>query len=479
MNKLSLTLLSTVALAASATAQFSPNFLLTYSQPENNTSGSGGTVLRHLFPNEISYLDFFTANCVTASAEKWLPRTASHTMAGDENGDGFYWNPNIYGKIDALLNNPLAATPVVGTANQRTVYWSVSQPLGNFISASPFRPGDIARIVRQGFVDGQVDYFMKQEAFQLALGLPFATPIDIDAIAFQPNFGVWFSIDVDTPCLTACGPTLVQDGDVLCIPPAALMFGPGGQIAGVMPNSAVVVHNEAQMDFFTMNAQVSDRFGACINNVVDVEALEIDLFGPVMPFTTCTGGVLSVPTLLYACETGTGASLLTTQGGGQIHNTPCWPAGTPCGGGPTFGPQMGIRPASATVGAASHINAIASARVCRHVLEPQQHVVTAPGGAPAGFTGIDYASDFPLNVVLIDLAPAGIAPSFPAAPFSPTCFPDLYAPSLIIHAVVPGTWGSVPMIGIPPLWSGKILFQSIGLGAPVFELSTPAIMDIN
>ena len=30
--------------------------------------------------------------------------------------------------------------------------------------------------------------------------------------------------------------------------------------------------------------------------------------------------------------------------------------------------------------------------------------------------------------------------------FSPTCFPDLYAPSLIIHAVVPGTWGTAPYL---------------------------------
>ena len=162
---------------------------------EQTLSGSGGTVLSTLLPDEIAYLDFATGPCPGTSAEKWLPRTASHTMLGDENDDGLHFNPTIFGRIDALLANQMFTSPI-GLENQRTVYWSVSQPIGNNVSLTPFRPGDVAHIVRTGVGDGQVVHFMRQEQFNQALGLPAVYGIDIDAIAFQPNYGVFFSVDV-------------------------------------------------------------------------------------------------------------------------------------------------------------------------------------------------------------------------------------------------------------------------------------------
>ena len=184
----------------------------------------------------------------------------------------------------------------------------------------------------------------------MALGLPLAYGIDIDAIAFGPNFGVYFSVDVDVPATTACGPTVVRDGDVLCIPPWALTFTSDMRIAAVAPNSAVVVYPEGVMDLFTMSAQVTDRFGACLTAIGDLEALEIDQFGPMNTIVPCPGMTLTVPTLVYSSENGTGASLLSTAFGGSIHNTLCGPAGTSCGSGPTMGMQLGIRPASTAVG---------------------------------------------------------------------------------------------------------------------------------
>lgn len=477
MNKQTLlTLSASIALAASATAQGN-NLLLTYSQPERTVSGSGGTVLQNLRPNEMHYLAFSTA-CSSLSAEKWLPRTAAHTMAGDENADGLYFNPGIFGSMDALLA-PMN-TAGVGGVNQREVFWSVSAPMGNNVSATPFRPGDVARIVRNAFGEGQVEYFITQDMIAQALGLPVGSPVDVDAIAFQPNFGVFFSIDADTPAFTACGPTLVRDGDVLCLPPWALAYTPDLRIAGVLPASVEVVYTEAMMDAFTVNATVADRFGGCVSIAIDVESLEIDLAGPVNTVPLCSGVALPVPTLVYSVETGSGASLLTTQGIGQIYNTLCGPAGTTCGFGPTWGPQLGIRQATPTTGAASHVTGLSFARACLNVLEPQQHVMNVfPAGAPAGATAIDYSSEFAFNVALIELAPPVVPWSFPAFPFSQLCFPDLYAPSLIIHAwPLPGPFGSFPMIAIPPLWTGKLLFQNIGFASSSLELSTPAIVDV-
>ena len=476
MTSRTFSLLSASLLAASLTAQ-GPDLLLTFSSTESTLSGSGGTVLQTLRPNEMASVQYSLGLCPT-SAEKWTPRTAFHTMAGDENADGQYWNPTLFGPIDAILAPPLTVTTAGGT-DQRDVFWSVTTAMGNNISVPPFRPGDVARIVRNTLGDGQVEHFMRQEQFNIALGLPPATPIDVDAIAFGPNFGVYFSLDADIFCPLLCGGTLVRDGDILCVPPGFLAYTPDLRIANALPASAVVVYNEAQVDAMVVAAGVTNRFGGCISIGIDLEALEIDLTGPVVTIPTCTGIALVVPTLIFATETMTGASLLTTLGGGNIWNTLCGPTGTPCGFGPTFGPQVGIRPTSAITGAPSWVNGLALARTHRHVLEPQQHVMNVfPFGAPFGSNQIDYGSEWPVGIVFIELVPATVPGSFPVAPFSLLCFPDLYAPSLISWGPIFGPWGSFPTMAVPPMWTGKVLFQAVGLGGSGFELSTPTVIDV-
>lgn len=474
MNKLTLTLLSTAALSTTAFAQI-PGYMTTFSQPENSTSGSGGTVLRNLLPNEITVVEFNSA-CM-ASAEKWLPRTCTHTMAGDENADGNFFNPGILGGIDALVSVANWTSPIGGDT-QRSIYYSPEVAMGTNISGGPgLRPGDIGRINRVGFVDGQVEYFITQEQLNLALGLPSFYAINIDAACFQPNFGLFFSVDADVPAMTVCGPTLIRDGDVLCLPGGSMGYSGSLTIATTTPNSVVRVYTENQMSIMTTNAMVADRFGGCVTNVIDIESLEMDLVGPTTTITPCPGMILLVPNLVYSCEAGTGASLLETAGGGMIHNTPCGPAGTSCvTGNPTMGPQMGVRPLSLTVGVPSYINALCASRGCRHVLEPQNPVVSGP--APMGATMIDYYSPFVLGLVVVELVPPTVPGSLPAFPFSPTCFPDLYAPSIIPWVTVGPGYGSFPMLGIPALFTGKVLFQNIGFGAGVFELSTPAVIDI-
>ena len=474
-----LTAITALATSAIATAQGPSGYLLTYSQTEATVSGSGGTVLSMLRPNEICQLRPNTVTCPTLSAEKWLPRSAANVMAGDEDANGQYNNPSIFGRIDALLANQSNAAGLARD-NQRTVFWSPAQPMGNAISAGPFRPGDVGRIIRNGIGEGQVQYFMRMEMFTQALGMPAGSTVDVDAIAFSPNYGVFFSLDADTLAVTDCGPTFVRDGDVLCVPPYGLTYTPDMRIASVVPSSAIVVHPEAQMNAFTANAQVTNRFGACVSLAVDVESLEIDFAGPSTFVTSCVGITVPVPTLLFSTETGTGASVLTTQLGGQIHNIPCGPAGTSCGFGPTFGPQMGIQQTSAAVGAASFVNALSFSRACRSVLQPQQHTMNVwPIGAPAGAIQIDYSSDFAFNIALIEIVSPVIPGSVPAFPWSQLCFPDLYAPSISVHAwPLAGPFGSFPMIGIPAGWTGKVLYQNVGFGSTL-ELSTPCVIDVN
>ncbi|MEZ6037583.1 MAG: hypothetical protein R3F29_08885 [Planctomycetota bacterium] len=467
-----------LTLALPAVAQ-APEFLLTFSQAERTLSGSGGTVLQNLAPNEIAHINWWAQPCSSLTTEKFSPRTCMQTMAGDENGDGLYWNPAIFGSIDALCA-PMNAAGIAST-NPREVFWSPSAAMGTAISGLPqLRPGDVGRIVNFP-TDGQVQYFMRQEQFNQALGLPLATPIDVDAITWSPNYGVLFSLDADTPANTFCGPMMVRDGDVLCIPGWAITWTPDMRVAAVLPNSAVVGYSEAQMDLFVANAGVSDRFGACITTAVDVEALEIDWSAPPSAAGIgCSGAFVPMPELIFAVETGTGGSLLCTAGGGTIYASPCGLVGTPCGFGPTFGDQIGIAPASTALGAPSHVNALCATSVHTYVLEPQQHVL-AYGGAGGPGTNIDVGSPWLWNFIFIEFVPPTVPWSLTVAPtFSAFCFPDLYTPSLNFWTIAgaPGGYGSFATPAIPASWSGKILFQSLAFGGSGLELSTPTVIDV-
>ena len=474
-------LLAPLALCAAVAAQFQEG-LITFSANEQTMSGSGGTVLRNLRPNETSVIEWGFAPCTSLSAEKWAPRTCYDTMAGDDNADGTLFNPTLFGSVDALVST-FNTTGTTGLQNQRTVFWSVSTAMGNNVSLPPFRPGDVARIVRNAFfMDGQVEYFMRQEQFNQALGLPVATPIDVDAIAFNPQFGIFFSLDTDIVCNTACGPVLVQDGAIVAIPQAALTYTFDGRIAAVLPNSAFVVRTEAQVDAMVVNAQVTNRFGACLPNAVDLESLEFDFNGAINPWTGCTAAmVVFAPNLIFSVETGTGASLLTSAGGGTIWNSPCSPMGRSCGSGPTLGSQSGIRPVSGNIGAVSYVNAFLLDHTNRYVLEPQQHVMTVfPAGAAAGVNNVDIGSPFLFNFIFLEIVSPFVPASLPGFP-SPMFFPDVYVPSTLFYLMAPaaGGFGTFPVPAIPPFFAGKVLFQSVALTtAGTIELSTPAVVDV-
>lgn len=134
-----------------------PGALLTFSQTENTISMGGGP-LQVLHPNEIAFLPL-EAGCPNgALTEKWSPRTCFHAMAGDENGDGQYWNPNLFGAIDALSTGWTSIGQLA--PNPRMVFWSPSAAMGSAITNAPLRPSDIGRIR----VNGTVELLMSQTA---------------------------------------------------------------------------------------------------------------------------------------------------------------------------------------------------------------------------------------------------------------------------------------------------------------------------
>jgi hypothetical protein len=305
--------------AADGLAAQNLSWLFTTSQTETTQSGSGGTVLQTLRPNEVARLEHFS--CPALSAEKWGPTTCYQTMAGDADNNGDYYDPVRFGTIDALLDFP---NPVLGCRSQRTLFWSPSRALPTSVSGLPgMRPGDAARIVRIGANEGQVEYFLRVEDLQLAMGMTTTPVVDLDAIAADPAYGAFFSLDATHTVNTICGVTTVQDGDLLVIPASCITWTPDFRVTSVIPDCAEVGYTEAQMDAMVANAQIQDRFGTCLTQIIDLEAPDIDCTGPVTAVVSCPGTAIFVPTFVFSGESMTGAGLCSTQAGGIIHADSC------------------------------------------------------------------------------------------------------------------------------------------------------------
>ncbi|MGE3172315.1 MAG: hypothetical protein AB7O97_06785 [Planctomycetota bacterium] len=457
-------LLSLLSLAVPAAAQ---GLLFSTSQTERTLSGSGGTVLRDLHANEVALQEF--TPCPSLGAEKWGARTTFQTMAGDADGNGTYWDPQLFGNLDALVHLYLPGQAL----SPRTIFWSPSQQLGTARSGAPgLRPGDTGRIVGVGSSYGQVEYFLSADQVQSVLGMP-ATPVtvDVDAIAADGGFGIFFSLDQDTPVNTTCGATFVRDGDLLMIPPSMITWTPDLRVAAVVPGCAIVVYDEAAMDGFVQNAQVTDAAGNCVSVIQDLEALDLDFTGRQFPLTVCSG-TFWIPSLRFTGELLSGASVLTTDLAGSIEVTTCGALGRSCGSGPTLGDQMGLLPPISGTGVPSHVDALDDPfGTERFLIEPQQHVIGT--GAPAV---LDVHSPLPWTVIAVEVVPTTVAPHIGLPPFA--IFRDLYilgSPPWTDFWIGPGfTTRATPAVPVPC----KLVFQAGGIVLGNVVLSAPATVDV-
>ncbi len=455
--------------------------LLTFSQLEY-TQSLGGGPLQMLHPNEIAFLPW-PASCNNGNlTEKWSPLTCLQVMAGDENGDGDYWNPSLFGSIDALAIPKSWFGPV--KVDPRSVFWSPSAPTGTNICASPLRPGDMGRIA----MNGQVELLMSQESFNKALGLPPNYPIDIDAFDHEPGVGIFFSVDNDSlPASLGCSALPRQDGSLFAIRDdgIAISWSLGGFfVVDVQLNSAYVVMTEAQIDALLVNSNIADRFGAAVTQAIDLEALDIIPGSAITLVTVCPNVQVPVPDFRFTTESMTGGSLMTTLFGGSVSYSSCGYGGYHAPG-VQNGYAVGIQ-GSPQLGPPSYVNALALATTERFALEPQAHVLNyGLQGGPG--TTVHVGGPWPWVFNWLQFVSPTVPGSLNAWPFSPTCFPDLYFPDFVF-------WGYTPMIGytqwtsgfgsfntpsIPAGWSGKLLFQCIALNGPTWELSTPTVIDVH
>ena len=473
MNHALATVLSTSLVASLASAQ---GFDLLYSTSANEqtATGSGGTVLRNIYRNEIVGLQMW-AGC-PARAEKLVSRAAFHTMAGDADGDDNYWEPGMFSQVDALLvTDPYAA----GGVNARSTYFSPRTPLATTISGGPgLRPGDVGRIVRNAAGDGQVERFIRAEHIQIALGLPpMPVVVDVDAVAWSPNYGLFFSLDQDIAC-TLCGAAVtVRDGDIIGIAPGDYMMT-GGRITAVAAGMALVVYNEPAIDAFVVNARVADRNAVCVNVAQDLESLELDPTDPMKTvMTSCSGAVLTVPRLLFTTQTLTGGAVLSTSGGGVIHNAMCGPLGVNCGMGPTTGVQIGLQQPTPNVGIQSFVDALAVTYQPLFEFVAEAQTPQIPVGTAAV---IDFATPAVANIwVFLTFAPGGPSAIAPSAPFvwGALGHPDFYpAPYFMGVRPTVGGYSNYTSPAIP--WPADLVFQGITISGGVIEASAPTMVEV-
>lgn len=492
MNPIRTTLLTTLTLSLTAAlaAQQPACLLFSTSAGEETKSGSNGTSLRLLDDRSIG---FVTPSAAGYSAEKFGPALAFQTLAGDEDGDGDVYTPDLMRAIDAITVLPyswsgeLGVQPRTRPVNLLECYVSPSVDVGTTVSGAPgLRKGDCGVITRVGALNGQVRHFIRAEQLISALGMfdPVtqqslaSQDIDLDAITVSYNRDIFVSFDSDHSVRLRVGAGFANftlaDGAIACIPAAAWTPNAHGEVANVLPNRGVIVFSEAQVDAMVANAAIADVFGACPNAIDDTEGLAIDPNGG--GFNLQWGNmVLAMPDLLISGEKLSGAGVISTRAGGAIGNVNGQALGRACGVGPTDGGQMGLR----VSGSVAHLGGL-------ETLATEPCWFALGSNTPTGLGGVitvHVGTNLPVAMVFLGygLGALPVSPSMSFSPWAPNllCFPEIY-PAILGHAPVPmalAAGGPNTMFGTltanTPVIAQGILFQAVTVTMNGLELSSP------
>ena len=492
----SLLLAATAAATATLPVAAQPPSSLLFSPrgQEESRSGSGGTVLRNLYPRSIANL---TPNSAcNHSAEKFAPALGYQTLVGDEDADGDVHTANLMGAIDAVLVKPYERDPNSGQLVPRfspvdvlDCYVSPKRDIGNFVSGAPgLRRGDCGTIVRAGAANGQVRHFITAEQIIAAFGIIDTITrnrldpkdLDLDAIAVDRNGNIFLSLEEDRILIVHVGAALatiaVADGAILWLPPAAWTPDARGNVMTVVAQRGRIAQTEAMVDARVAGAMVADVAGLCPVAIIDTDAVALDHNGG--SFTAMWNGIAhALPNLLFAGESLTGAGVLSTAAGGTIATVNGCALARACGAGPTTGRQMGLL----VSGNVDSLDGLTSLRKepCRFVLG---------SATPLGLGGpiqVDVGTNQPFGGVLL-MVGIGALPVSPSIDFralfpGTACFPELYPAVLGASVWVPlapdgyGDWvGSLGPIVAPAIPSG-LLFQAAGFAGTV-QLSTPVTL---
>lgn len=293
-------------------------FTTNYTGTETTLSGSFGTPLGSLHRADIAVVTPTPAGGY--SAEPFLTKMNTNVEFGDRDADGVIFQLFLTYGIDALhFCQP-------GDARNLNLYLSIGADLPATASLPLIRDGDIVSL--RG--SGTVQTYLSEAQIAAAFGLG-GTPFDVDAFAVDAFGNVALSFDDDV--MVFAGNVLAEDGALLVIPAAALTMGQC-QVVNVVANSGFVMHFEGSMDSMVQNSGVADVTGAPVLAILDLDGLDPDPDGGVTnlqippsivnpnpgneyenPFE---GMWVQVSAWRFGGLSLTGASVLTTTGGGSI-----------------------------------------------------------------------------------------------------------------------------------------------------------------
>jgi hypothetical protein len=299
-------------------------FALAGGATERTASGSGGTSLANLTGEDVAVLDDIATS---TSAEAYLTDSNWQVFFGDADGDDVYWQSELAGSIDALVQ--------YGGTAPHALFISPSVTIGSYPNV--LEPGDIGR----PRLDGKMDYLIRGGQIKQAFDIKPTDDINVDACAIS---GDWIFLSLEDDITTNSG-VVIHDGDVLLID---YLFWSDGTVDSVEPDKGVVIITEAQIDDLVAHSGVSDVDGNAVTSIGDLDGLEIDPSSFINVFLD-DGWNFHFHDLFFTGLNLVGGAVLTTDGSGSIavidgqalaHQVPD----------PTSGAQVGLEPDAHSLG---------------------------------------------------------------------------------------------------------------------------------
>lgn len=294
MNHPKTLLILSAALGATSAAAQNNGLLYTTAAPERSNQCGSTPALNRVMPNSIQYVEPVAgAPAVYPYRSKaFLPMLGSNMVGGDDDCDTQITNPNMFGaQIDAVLH-PRNSFGVVIPADKSQCYFSPAGPFTD-ISGNTLTPGDVGRLLPTLGGAGLVDHFVHEADLRAAFGVPAASIFNVDAVCMARSLmstggmDLYISLEDTTPIdVPAYGPTLVEDGAILYIPAPAIAWatGPDGEefipLGAIAPASGWIAARESFVDMWVNNSQISDRTGAPVTQIGDLDGLTPDPMGP-------------------------------------------------------------------------------------------------------------------------------------------------------------------------------------------------------
>ncbi len=425
--------LATLALAAVGAAQTGNNALLYSTQTTEESNQCATTpALNEVRPNEMEYVEPVAGPPLLYPyrGKAYLPLLGSNTVAGDVDCDAQYYEPTMFGRIDAIVH-PKNDFGVNIPSNKTHVFFSPSEA---FVDAGGvlLAPGDIGRLLPDVGGPGSIEHMVFEQDLKLAFGVPAADPFNVDAAAIVTDpatleKGLMISLEETTIInVPPYGSTPVEDGAILFVPGAAITWAAaadGAQIiplGNIAPASGWIAAREVDVDQWVQNSQISNPAGAPRGFIGDVDGLSQDPIGfgwqsnwsPFFyPHIMFCGDDAADPNPFMGLE---GGGVVSTLGNGSIGVINGRPLGEvfPL---PTSGEQVGLV-TTPSVGALAGLS-VATVRTPHFSMDTQQGVMLAPGIIDIEIGGADPFN--PPPIVLWDLGantPCGFDPGMIPVP---------------------------------------------------------------